>query len=118
MQFDNYTVVLLNRPENAPTFDKARENEIQDAHLHHLATMHESGELVAAGPFRVGDDEIHRGLCIFRCGVDETTALCAQDPAVIAGRLEAKILPWTLPSGAISFASTRFPHSIADVFSD
>ena len=44
------------------------------------------------------------------------TALIAgeRDPAVLAGRLSLKAIPWTVPGGAVHFTPTRFPRSIAE----
>jgi uncharacterized protein len=36
------------------------------------------------------------------------------DPAIRAGRLSLEVIPWMVPAGAISFAPTRFPRSIAE----
>ena len=82
--------------------------------LHPLETIHEAGHLLAASSFIGDDDETFRGLCIFNIDAERAKELCAQDPAVIAGRFSLKILPWMLPGGAISFSPTHFPHSIAE----
>lgn len=113
MQFDQYTVVALMRPSTAPQLDEAAAGAIQDVHLAHLADLHDAGYLLAAGP--ILGDESFRGLCIFKVGPQNVRELMEQDPAVLAGLLSITILPWMVPSGAMSFSSTRFPRSMADV---
>ncbi len=85
---------------------------MQDAHLAYLATLHEQGHLMAAGP--LGHDGF-RGLSILRGSVDDVRALKEADPAVVAGRFHVVVMPWQVPAGAVHFTPTRFPHSIADV---
>ena len=50
MDFDRYTVVLLVTPENPPQLSEYEAARLQDAHLSHLADLHDRGELLAAGP--------------------------------------------------------------------
>ncbi len=71
----------------------------------HLAELHEAGHLLAAGPL-LGDDT-------FR-GSEVGRALKEQDPAVLAGRFSVTLLPWIVPSGAMSFSPTHFPRSITE----
>jgi hypothetical protein len=81
----------------------------------HLADLHESGHLLAAGPL---SDEKFRGLSILRVDVDEARRLRESDPAVQAGRYSVEVMPWMVPAGAMSFAPTRFPRSLAEANSD
>jgi uncharacterized protein YciI len=112
MQFDTFVVALLALREDAPEWDEATAAAMQDAHLDHLAKLHEQGHLLAAGP--LGHDGF-RGLSILRGDVDEVRALKEADPTVRAGRFEVVVMPWQVPAGAVHFTPTRFPHSIADV---
>lgn len=112
MEFDAFTAVLLVLRPDAPDLAPAIATSVQDAHLAHLATLHESGELLVAGP--LGDEEV-RGLCVFRGTAEEVTAIMETDPAVRAGRLSVVVMPWEVPAGAVSFATTRFPRSMSDV---
>jgi hypothetical protein len=41
-----------------------------------------------------------------------------RDPAVQAGRFSVKVIPWMVPCGAMSFAPTRFPRSVAEAQGD
>jgi uncharacterized protein YciI len=112
VQFDELTIALLILRPDAPQLDDEAGAALQDAHLAHLAALHEAGYLAAAGPL-LGDDTF-RGLCILKVGLEHARALMDQDPAVRAGRFSVKILPWMAPGGAMSFSSTRFPRSTAE----
>jgi uncharacterized protein YciI len=50
VEFDALTACLLVLRDDAPEQDEAAAARLQDAHLDHLATLHEQGHLVAAGP--------------------------------------------------------------------
>jgi uncharacterized protein len=113
--FDGFTVVLLLTPDNPPDLDEEAAGRLQDAHLNHLAELHEAGHLLAAGPLVGGEGAFYRGLSIFRADSERARELCEQDPAVIAGRFDFEVLPWLVPAGAIHFTPTRFPHSSAEV---
>lgn len=116
MEFDRYTIVLLLTPDDPPQLSEEEADRLQDAHLSHLAELHERGVLLAAGP--VGDPSSkrhYRGLSILRCEPDEALRLKADDPAVRAGVFELVAMPWMLPAGAIHFTPTTFPRSTEDV---
>jgi uncharacterized protein YciI len=114
VEFDRYTVVLLLTPPDAPQFDEREAAELQDAHLGHLAALHESGKLLAAGPLPGEPQRRFRGLSLFGTGPEEARSLAEQDPAVQAGQFELEVLPWLVPAGAISFGRASFPHSAAE----
>ena len=111
MEFDSFSVVLLLRRDDGPQLDDAAADALQDAHLNYLATLHEAGHLLAAGP--VGGERL-RGLSLLRVDVDEARRLKEQDPAVRAGVYELEVLSWRVPAGAMTFEQTSFPHSIAE----
>lgn len=117
MDFDRYTVVLLVTPENPPELTEEEADRLQDAHLNHLAELHEQGVLLAAGP--VGDlstgRRYYRGLSLLNCEPEEALRLKSEDPAIKAGVFEMIAMPWMMPAGAIAFAPTTFPRSTADV---
>jgi len=113
MDFDRLTVALLVLREDAPELTEEQEADLQDAHLAHLAGLHEAGYLVAAGPLR-DPDSYYRGLSILSVGVEEARALKEADPAVKAGKFRVIVLPWMLPSGALHFSPTKFPRSRAE----
>ena len=115
MQLERFTVALLILRPDAPELDEESAAELQDAHMAHLADLHEAGHLVAAGPLL---DEKFRGLSILRVEPERARKLKEQDPAVRAGRFSVKVMPWLVPAGAISFSPTRFPRSVAEVETD
>lgn len=115
MQFDRFTIALLILRPDAPPLDESAAAALQDAHMAHLAALHDAGHLLAAGP--LGGEEF-RGLGIFNVGPEQARALCEQDPAVRAGRFSVTILPWTVPGGAMAFSPTHFPRSVADARGD
>jgi uncharacterized protein YciI len=112
VEFESFTVSLLVLRDDAPEWDDQTATAMQDAHLDHLATLHEHGHLLAAGP--LGHDRF-RGLSILRATPEEARVLKEADPAVRAGRFDIVVMPWQVPAGAVHFTPTRFPHSIADV---
>ena len=114
MQFDEFTIVLAMLRPDAPELDDEAAGTLQDAHMAFLADLHEAGHLLAGGPL---DDPVYRGLSIMSVGRDRALELRGRDPAVLAGRLALKAIPWTVPSGAIEFAPTRFPRSVAEAVS-
>jgi len=116
VQFDQLTIVLLTRRSDASQLSAEGVAALQDAHMAHLADLHDAGHLLSAGP--LSEDEVFRGLCIFNVGPEQARELIEQDPAVLAGRLSAMILTWMVPGGAMSFASTRFPRSVAEIAGD
>lgn len=116
MEFDRFTVVLLVTPDDPPDVSEEEADRLQDAHLSHLADLHDRGVLLAAGP--VGDPRgrrYYRGLSILRCEPEEALRLKGEDPAVRAGVFGLVAMPWILPAGAIHFTLTTFPRSTDDV---
>lgn len=111
MEFDRYTIALLVANPDAPELDAEAAAALQDAHMSHLADLHEAGHLLAAGPLT--DDRL-RGLSILDVDPERARELKEADPAVRAGRYTIETIPWLVPAGAISFAPVRFPRSIAD----
>src|SRR6266700_14793 len=104
MEFDRFSIALLVLRPDRPRLDKEAEAELQDAHMAHLADLHEAGYLLAAGP-------------LLGCS-EKARMLKEQDPAVQAGRFSVKVLPWMVPRGAMHFSRTRFPRSMAEANTD
>jgi uncharacterized protein YciI len=120
MKFDHYTVTLLTLRPDAPAMDDATADELQSAHLAHLAELHDAGLLLAAGPLLGPDDRPLRGLSIWKADPDTVRRIISEhpDPSVAAGRLSVQVIPWMVPAGALSFSRTRFPRSVAEARSD
>jgi uncharacterized protein YciI len=113
MDYDRFTITLLVLREDAPEFTRDEEDVLQDAHLAHLADLHEAGYLLAAGPLFDGGTPL-RGLAILNVGVEDARALKEGDPAVRAGKYRIIALPWMVPGRAMTFAPARFPRSVAE----
>src|SRR5260370_21239847 len=104
MEFDRFSIALLVLRADRPHLDQEAEAALQDAHMAHLADLHESGYLLAAGPLLGGSDEAFRGLTILNVDPEKARVLKEQDPAVKAGRFSVKILPCLLPRCPIHFS--------------
>jgi len=115
LDFDRFTIVLLILRPDAPQLDEEAADALQDAHMAHVAELHEAGYLLAAGPL---SDETFRGLSILNVPPERARELKEQDPAVRAGRFSVEVIPWMVPAGAISFSPTRFPRSMAEASGD
>ncbi|MFL5928802.1 MAG: YciI family protein [Gaiellaceae bacterium] len=115
MHFDRYTIALLIKRDDAPQLDEEAAAALQDAHMSHLADLHEAGHLLAAGPLF---DERYRGLSILAVEPDMARELKERDPAVQAGLYRIEAIPWMVPGGAMSFQPARFPRSIAEASAD
>jgi len=114
IRFHTVTVGLLVRPPGAASLPDDEAAAVQDAHLGHLADLHDAGHLIAAGPFDDQDDERLRGLALFAVPVGEARRLMAGDPAVTAGVLEFQAMAWMLPAGSIRPGRSRYPRSVAE----
>jgi len=115
MNFDQFTVALLILRADAPKLSEKEENALQDAHMAHVAKLHDEGHLLAAGPILGTSDRELRGLSIFRGSPSDVKVLADQDPGVLAGKYTHQFFPWIVPRGAMSFSQTRFPKSMSDV---
>jgi uncharacterized protein len=112
MDFDQFSVTLLELRLDAPQLGELEAAELQDAHMSYLADLHQAGHLLVAGPLA---DDSFRGLTILNVDTDVARQLMGEDPAVRAGRLKIAVMPWLVPRGAMEFSATRFPRSMAEV---
>ena len=69
VRFDQFTVALLIINPDGPVLTEEQENALQEAHMAHLADLHDAGHLIAAGPLMDMPDRSYRGLSILtgRC---------------------------------------------------
>ncbi len=111
MHFDTFSVGLLTLRDSPPVLELKEANELQDSHMAHLADLHAAGHLLAAGPL---DDELVRGLLIFRVDVEIARRMLEADPAVRAGRFDVTVAPWLVPGGVVRFSPSKFPRSISE----
>jgi uncharacterized protein YciI len=112
VDFDRYTITLLIHRDDGPPLDAQAADNLQDAHMSHLADLHEQGYLLAAGPLL---DDTFRGLSILNVDPDRARELKEADPAVSAGIYSIKTIPWIVPAGAMYFTPAHFPRAMADV---
>lgn len=115
MQFDHLTITWLILRPDAPQLSEEAAAALQDAHMAHIADLHEAGYLVASGPLL---DTRFRGLSVFTVGPEHARALMEQDPAVRAGRFSVEVMPWLVPAGAMAFFPAHFPRSMAEAEGD
>lgn len=89
-----YWFVMLSKgPKRDEPIEPERAAALQAGHMAHMTAQHEAGRLVLAGPF--GDDGNWRGIQVYDAGSkEEVEAICAEDPAVKAGRLACEVRPW------------------------
>jgi uncharacterized protein len=99
---ESLTLVLLRRLAEPPVLPEEEADRIQEAHLAFLDRLRQDGVMGAAGPFRDQDDELLRGLCMYRVDIDEARRHAAEDPAVRAGVLKAEAITWWFREGEIT----------------
>jgi uncharacterized protein YciI len=112
VDFDRYTITLLIHRADGPHLDTQAAADLQDAHMSHLADLHERGYLLVAGPLL---DDAFRGLSILNVDPDQARELKQADPAVRAGIYSIQTIPWIVPTGAMHFTPAHFPRSMAEV---
>ncbi|HWB23469.1 MAG TPA: YciI family protein [Gaiellaceae bacterium] len=100
-ELERFTVIVLRRPANAPDLPEAELDRLQEAHLDFMAAERAAGTLLVNGPFDERPDESWRGLCIYTVGFEEAQRIAANDPLVLAGRLELQPLGWLVPPGLL-----------------
>ena len=101
MKLDQYTLVLLRRPPNAPQYSDEELERLQKAHVAFNAQMRAEGHAVLTGPFEGQPDPSWRGLNVFRTSVEETRRLVEGDPTYQAGRFAFDIFTWYVPEGLL-----------------
>jgi hypothetical protein len=105
MELECYSFVLLRRGPRADEFGDEELEQLQEAHLAHLAAMHERGVMAVAGPFSEQPDETWRGFCLYTVELDEARRLAESDPSVQAGRMAVEVFNWWTEKGALKFGS-------------
>jgi uncharacterized protein YciI len=97
-----FQLILLRRPDRAPSHDDETLERIQREHLAFYTTMREAGHVVTNGPVRDQPDEALRGIAIFATeSLGRARQLANTDPAVQAGRLEVQAMSWLCPPGTM-----------------
>jgi uncharacterized protein len=111
MDFDHYTIALLVKNPDNRELDEEAAATLQDAHMSHLADLHDAGYVLAAGPLA---GKTLRGLSILNVEPERARELKESDPAVRAGLYTVDVIPWMVPGGAMHFKPARFPRSVAE----
>lgn len=94
-----YYFCMLERGDAADSLDAEALARIQAGHLAHLSKLGDEGKICMAGPFENGDD--WRGIVVYKVPtLDEAVSLASADPAVQAGRLKVRIVPWWAAVGS------------------
>ena len=105
MDLDRFTAVMLVTPEDPPELSEDEADRLQDAHLAHLAALHDRGVLLAAGPvYFIGTDPR------FADAVRRAFAGTGRDAnvrPVIAGRDDVSALPAGAPAYVMRTARER-----------
>jgi uncharacterized protein YciI len=97
-----FQLVLLRRPDNAPSYDDETTEQIQRDHLAFYAAMRQAGDVVTNGPVRDQPDEALRGIAIYATeSAERAKQLANTDPAVQAGRLEVQAMTLLCPPGTM-----------------
>ncbi|NES15417.1 MULTISPECIES: YciI family protein [Micromonospora] len=115
MRFDQHTVVLLVRPDDPPDLPRDALDRLHDTHLAHQAGLVEQGAVLAAGPFLGGDDPSVRGFAVLSVDPQLARELYANDPAVRAGQLVARVMSWLVPEGVLRFEQVPVPTSMLEM---
>jgi uncharacterized protein YciI len=103
VDLEAFELVLLRRPQDAPSYPEDVLNRIQEEHLAYHAGLREAGDVVTNGPVVDQPDDSLRGLTFYRTGSRARARELAEgDPAVRAGRLAVEIMTWYCPPGTMS----------------
>ncbi|HET8776182.1 MAG TPA: YciI family protein [Candidatus Limnocylindria bacterium] len=102
-RFDEHTVVLLVRPDDAPPFTDEELDRLQAEHLAYLRDLQREGVLIANGPLDDQTDERLRGISIYGVPLSRALELAHADPMVRAKRLAIEGARWLTPEGTARF---------------
>lgn len=101
IEFDEFIVVLLVRPLNAPQLAEP-ELKLQEGHMENMRTLASEGKLLKAGPFEDYSGRNVRGMFILSTTSQETAReWIRDDPLIKAGRLVPEYLKWYVEKGSL-----------------
>ena len=103
--FDAHTVILLVRPDDAPSFAEEELDRLQAEHLALLRDLARRGVLIANGPLDGQTDERLRGISIYALPLEEALEHARADPMVRAGRLAIDGARWLTAAGTARFGT-------------
>jgi uncharacterized protein YciI len=92
-----YSIVFLNKKDNADQLEKNKLDSLMKGHMANMARLSKEGKLLAAGPFHGGG-----GLFIMN-SIEKATIeeWISTDPGIIAKRWNIEILPYEPVSGGV-----------------
>jgi uncharacterized protein YciI len=92
-----YTIVFLNKNQDASQMSKAEVDKIMEGHTSKREQLAKEGKLLVAGPFDGGG-----GIYIMKTGsVEEATTWIADDPGIVAKRWIVEIFPYKPRQGSV-----------------
>ena len=102
MEFDQFILVLLVRPTNAPEVAKPELEQLQDGHMANIRRLHAEGKLLKAGPTEDPSGRNVRGIFILTTdSVEKAREWVGSDPLIKRGRLVAEYLKWYVEKGSL-----------------
>lgn len=102
IEFDQFMLVLLVRPPNAPDFPQDELQRLQAGHMANMKRLHEEGKLLKAGPTEDQSGRNVRGIFILTTNsADTAREWIAADPLIKAGRLVPEFLKWYVEKGSL-----------------
>ncbi len=102
MEFDQFILVLLVRPPNAPEIPKPELDQLQEQHLANINRLHAEGKLLKAGPTEDQSGRNVRGIFILTTdSFDKAREWVGTDPLIKRGRLVAEYLKWYVEKGSL-----------------
>lgn len=102
MEFDQFILVLLLRPPNAPEIPKPELDQLQEEHLANINRLHAEGKLLKAGPTEDQSGRNVRGIFILTTdSMEKAREWVGTDPLIKRGRLVAEYLKWYVEKGSL-----------------
>jgi len=102
MEFDQFILVLLLRPPNAPEIPKPELDQLQEEHLANITRLHAEGKLLKAGPTEDQSGRNVRGIFVLTTNsVEKAREWVGTDPLIKRGRLVAEYLKWYVEKGSL-----------------
>ena len=102
MEFDQFILVLLVRPPNAPEIPKAELDQLQGEHMANIRRLHAEGKLLKAGPTEDQSGRNVRGIFILTTdSVEKAREWVGSDPLIKRGSLVAEYLKWYVEKGSL-----------------
>ena len=113
IELQEFQLILLCRPDDAPGYDEQEPARIQHGHIAYYASLRQAGCVVSNGPVHDQPDDALRGIAIFAVqSAHRARELANADPAVQAGRLAVQVMSWWCPPGTM--IRTGKPVTVGD----